>query len=411
MTASKVALSIVRSDSSGGPSERVIVALVAAVQFINIVDFMMIAPLGPDLTRALGITSDHLALITGAYTASAALTAMIAAGHLDRFDRRTALVVFLCGLGCSTALAAAANNLWSLLAARALAGCFGGPATSVAMAILVDNVPESRRGRAIGWVMGSFSLSAIAGVPVGLNLALWHGWPTPFLTIGATGVATAALAWRILATMAPVERAERRMRLAPLLARTEVRYAYAATACAFIGAFLLIPNYSAWFQFNLGFPRAALDTLYLYGGVTALVCQQAAGRVIDRLGPPPVAWTAMAATVAMITAAFIFAIHLPAAAIFVVLMGANATRNVALQTVSTRVPRANERAGFMAVQAAVRHASTTVAAVLAALILASGSGQQLLHTDRLGAVAALFAALVPVWIHLLHRRLASAVAA
>ena len=91
-------------------SERFIVFLVGAVQFINILDFMMVMPLGPNYARALGISTAHIGLIAGSYTAAAALTGLVAARFLDRFDRRRALGVALFGLVTGTAAGALAQG-------------------------------------------------------------------------------------------------------------------------------------------------------------------------------------------------------------------------------------------------------------------------------------------------------------
>ncbi len=43
-------------------------ALVGAVQFVNILDFTIVMPLGPDFSRALGIPSSNIGYVTaGAY--------------------------------------------------------------------------------------------------------------------------------------------------------------------------------------------------------------------------------------------------------------------------------------------------------------------------------------------------------
>ena len=101
------------------PSERLIIFLVGAIQFINIVDFMMVMPLGPYYAGALGISTAHLGQIAGSYTAAAAIAGIVAARFLDRFDRRKALGVALFGLVAGTAAGTVSPRWWSRARARA----------------------------------------------------------------------------------------------------------------------------------------------------------------------------------------------------------------------------------------------------------------------------------------------------
>ena len=101
-------------------SERMLVFLVGAVQFVNILDFMMVMPLGPDFATALDIPMSKIGYIGGSYTAAAAISGLLGSVVLDRFDRRKALAVAMLGLVVGTAAGAFAVGLWSLLAARIL---------------------------------------------------------------------------------------------------------------------------------------------------------------------------------------------------------------------------------------------------------------------------------------------------
>src|SRR5215472_17425164 len=116
-------------------SERAVVFLIAAVQFINILDFVMVMPLGPDFAKALGIDLAKLGMIAGSYMGAAAVSGYAGSFFLDRFDRRQALGVAMLGLVTGTALGGVATGLHSLMAARLVAGLFGGPATSIAFSI------------------------------------------------------------------------------------------------------------------------------------------------------------------------------------------------------------------------------------------------------------------------------------
>ena len=75
--------------------ERVLLAILASVQFTSIVDFMVVMPLGPQLQRTLGISPFQFGLIVSSYTISAGLAGLLASSVLDRFGRKHRLLVAL----------------------------------------------------------------------------------------------------------------------------------------------------------------------------------------------------------------------------------------------------------------------------------------------------------------------------
>ena len=158
------------------PREIVLLLILAAVQFTHIVDFIIIMPLGPIFHEEMGLATWQFGVVVSAYTVSAGLAGLLAAQFLDRFDRKTALLALYGGFTASTLFFAAAPDFPLLLAARTVAGAFGGVAASVVLAIVGDAFPDSRRGLAMGVVMSAFSLASIAGVPLGLLLAEEYGW-------------------------------------------------------------------------------------------------------------------------------------------------------------------------------------------------------------------------------------------
>src|SRR5512142_50155 len=101
-------------------SERMVVLCVGAVQFVNILDFMMVMPLGPDFARALGIPASQLGYVGGSYTAAACGAGLIGALVLDRFDRRESQIVAMLGFVFATVLGGLAVDLPTLIASRVL---------------------------------------------------------------------------------------------------------------------------------------------------------------------------------------------------------------------------------------------------------------------------------------------------
>ena len=58
--------------------ERVLLSILASVQFTSIVDFMVVMPLGPQLRRTLGISPYQFGMIVSCYTISAGLAGLLA---------------------------------------------------------------------------------------------------------------------------------------------------------------------------------------------------------------------------------------------------------------------------------------------------------------------------------------------
>jgi predicted MFS family arabinose efflux permease len=329
---------------------------------------------------------------------------------LERFDRRSALAVAMLGLVTATAAGGLARNFGMLVGARVLAGTFGGPATSIGLAILADVIPPERRGKAMGAVMGAFSAASVLGVPAGLRLSRLGGWPTPFFSVAAMGLVVVIAA---IAIMPPMRgHLERRREpsetrgLGAFLADPTVLLSLAGTLCVNMGGFILIPNLSPWALQNAGFPRAQLEIPYAIGGAVSFIAMRVGGRVVDRRGPLVVTQAGAALLIAIMAVSFLPARPLvPVMVIFVGFMLANSVRQVALNTLSTRVPLATERARFMSTQSAVQHLAAASGAMLSAALLANRPDGTLGGMDRVASVSIVLAATVPFFVALVARRL------
>jgi predicted MFS family arabinose efflux permease len=369
--------------------ERAVVLLVAAVQFVNILDFVMVMPLGPDFAAALGIPTSRLGLIGGSYTAAAAVSGLAASFFLERFDRRPALGVAMLGLVIGTALGGFATGLHSLMAARVLAGAFGGPATSLSFSIIADVVPAQRRGTAMGVVMGAFSVATVLGVPAGLELARHLGWRAPFFGVAALGALVALSAVFFLPSLpGHLSGHEEKVSLALLLRQRNARLSWVMTFLVMAAGFIVIPNISAYVQVNLGYPRARLGLLYLYGGAVSFFSTQIAGRLVDRFGSFRVGTAGTALLCFALLGGFVLTPPLfPVPLIFVLFMLAMSFRNVAYNTLTTRVPAPSERARFMSIQSAVQHSASAVGAFASSQMLSELPSGALVGMDRVGLVS------------------------
>src|SRR5688572_4906151 len=270
-------------------TERRVVWTVALVQLMNVLDFMIVMPLGDDFSKALDIPQSDTGYVAGAYTLAAFASGVIGAKFLDRFCRKRVLIVSMLGLAIGTIMGGLATGLPSLIAARIVAGMFGGPATATSLAIVADVVPVERRGRAMAIVMAGFSVASVIGLPLGLMLARHGSWRTPFFVIGGLVIGTLLLvAWTMPTLTAHIDRKVKQTPALQMLARPEIMLGLATTGFVMISVFSIVPYIPAYLINNLGFPRDRYELLYLAGGAGAFVMLLFAGRWVDRHGSLPV---------------------------------------------------------------------------------------------------------------------------
>lgn len=391
--------------SEVGKRERTIVYLIAAVQFVNILDFMIVMPLGPDFAKALGVSTAHIGYLGGAYTLSAAFAGMLGAGFLDRFDRRRALAYCMLGLGVGTIAGGFAQGFWSLIAARVVAGAFGGPATAIALAIVSDVVPKERRGKAMGIVMTAFSVASILGVPAGLELARLFGWRAPFIAVSGLSLAISSMVIYALPSLRAHLDCAKTERTTAQLFDSLALTSLLGTSLTMFGVFAVVPNISAFLQNNLGYPRDRLGVLYLVGGLLTFLATRRIGVLVDRFGATKIL---VAGTGLFATALFLAFIR-PVSVGFVVfvfplLMLAGSARGVPMNSLSSRVPHPEQRARFMSAQSSVQHLSSALGALLSSTILTADSQGRLQGMPAIAIGSISIAVLVPFLAHRVEMR-------
>lgn len=385
--------------------EGLVIFLIGAIQFVNVLDFVMVMPLGPDFASALGISTSRIGLVGGSYTAAAAVAGVVGSLFLDKFDRRTALAVAMLGLVLGTALGGFATGLSTLLLARVVAGAFGGPATSLSLAIIADTIPPARRGRAMGAVMGAFSVASVLGVPAGLELARLYSWRAPFFAVAGLGLLLAMTAIFFMPAMRGHLNGPRQQGPRPKLLDSVTAVALTNTALIMIGVFAVVPNISAFVQHNMGYPRDRIGLLYLVGGVASFVAMRLVGSLVDRFGATPMIVLGTALHVIGLLTAFIHPLSwLPVLVIFTIYMLSGSVRMVPMQALASRVPRPEQRARFMSAQSAIQHAASAAGAMLASLVLVAEPSGKLQGMASVAWAALIVACLVPLGAGLLERR-------
>lgn len=138
--------------------------------FVDMLGFGIILPLLPFHTERLGGTGLWVGAVLTAYAAAQFVAAPVLGALSDRFGRRPMLLASLAGSAVSLALTGVAGSLVTLLAARVVAGMFGG-AIAVGQAYVVDLTDPPERTKALGMVGASIGMGFVLGPAIGAGLS------------------------------------------------------------------------------------------------------------------------------------------------------------------------------------------------------------------------------------------------
>ena len=374
--------------------ERAILLVLAAVQFTNVVDFMIVMPLGDNLMEALHINPGQFALIVASYTYSACVAGLLAALFVDRFDRKAAFLGFYVGFLVGTLLCGFAPTYSTLLAARIVTGAFGGVVGGLAMTIIGDVFPEERRGAATGILMSGFAIASVVGVPLGLKLRDYFGWHAPFWLLAGLGTLVLPVAiWAMPRVRGHLDHpAGMRSPLAALWGTmTEWNHlrAFALIVSLMLGGFSVIPFIATFLVKNVGIARADLWLVFTVGGALSFVAAPGIGRLADRYGKLRV-YRLVAPVAAILILIITNLPRLPVALALIpvgLLMASNSGRMVVAMAMVVGCVEPRRRGSFMSVNSAVQHAAMGLGASIGGLMLGQASDGSLTHFDRVGYFA------------------------
>jgi predicted MFS family arabinose efflux permease len=382
-----------------------LILVLVAVQFTHMVDFVIIMPLGERLMDELSLTEPQFGRLMSAYAWAAGLASLAASLVMDRFDRRTVLLTMYAGFTVSTLLCGLAPNYELLLAARTLAGVFGGVAAVAVMTVIGDVFPPAKRGRATGAVMSAFAVASIVGLPIGLALSGGFGWGTPFVALAGLSAAVWVLGWLRLPHVRGHLGGPRTGRLAEFAAvvrEPNHLRAFAFTFFLVLGTFTVgsfaAPYLCSW----NGWGEWELLVIYFVSGLCTLAAMPVAGRLADRVRRRPlyVGLASVALVLAVVTS------NLPpgplwvATAVLTLFTVFASARSVPAQALllGAAVPRV--RGAFLSVNTAVQHLGVGVAPLIAGSLTGRDAAGHLTGFGLVGLVSAGTGAvsLVLVWL-------------
>jgi predicted MFS family arabinose efflux permease len=393
-------------DISAQRREQLILLSLSGIQFTHILDFMIMMPLGPQLLRTLHIDTHEFGLLLSSYTFAAAASGLLAATYVDRFDRRRLMLVLYSLFIVATLCCGLAPNFTFLLIARALAGAFGGILGALVQTMVADIIPFERRGQAMGTVMSAFSLSTVAGVPLGLFLANHLGelgWRAPFFFIVLLSFGFLAIGYRLLPPLTRHLQGERAgnvfQQIYAVAREPNHLRAFFFMALMMLMSFGVIPYIPLYYTANVGMTESFITLVYLCGGMATFFTSRLIGKLADRHGKlRTFQWVALLSFAPVLITTHLVPVPwwlvLINATVFFILVPGRMIPGMAMITASA-APQV--RGTFMSLNSSMQMMSSGLASLISGLIISRNALGQIEHFNIVGYLS-IACGLLSLWL-------------
>lgn len=241
----------------------------------------------------LRVTPAAAGQIAGLYSLGICLSGPVLGALTSQVDRRQLLTASLVLFGVGHVASALAGGYWSLLVIRVVSAFAGTLFTPQAAATVSLLVPPERRARTMAFIFLGWSISAVAGMPLGAWIGAHFGWRVAMWLIAILCALAAAAVYTLVPRGLHVARIDaaafRALFEHPVLLRVVSVTVIHASAQFTLFSYLVIAYRDAL--------QASPDTVALllfalgFAGVTGNVI---AGRIADDLGTAPVILSAIA---------------------------------------------------------------------------------------------------------------------
>lgn len=359
--------------------ERTILFILASLNFTHILDFIIMVPLSIYLMPYFNMSAFQFSMLVASYSVSAFLSGLFVALLIDRYDRKRSLIIAYIGFLIGTIACGFAPTYGLLLAARILAGTFGGILGAQVFSIISDLFTYERRGRAMGAVMSAFAVASVIGIPLSLYLTNFFNfdWHVPFLITGSVGIILIPFMVRYLPKMTDhITKSKNKFEFEALLKTIKVpaqRRALAFSCLFMLGHFLVIPFIPSYLEFNKGFTKEQIPLILLCGGLASFVSAIYAGRFSDKKGKLPVfLWSVFFSLIFVIVLTNMPDMFLIVAlGFFALLFMVVTSRIVMAQAMISEVVAQEQRGSFMSVNGSVQQLGQGLASLIAGVIIYS----------------------------------------
>ena len=392
--------------------QKIIIFLLAILQFTIVLDFMILAPLGDILMKSMNMSTKQFGTVVSAYAISACISGIFAAGFADKFDRKKLLLFFYAGFILGTYFCAISYNYETLFIARIITGLFGGVIGSISMAIITDIFSIHQRGKVMGFVQMAFGGSQILGIPIGLVLANYWSWHATFYMVLILsillGIALVMKLNPLTEHLKLINNKNALQHLLQTIKKKDYRIGFLATALLSMGGFMIMPFSTAFIVNNIHIAQSQVAIIFFFTGIFSIIIMPIVGKLSDKYDKLMIFGIGTIIAIVMV----VIYTHLSPVPIWlviivnIVLFIGIMSRMVPATALNSAVPDAYDRGAYMSINSSLQQFAGGIAALFSGLVVVQKSKNSPIENfDILGYVMVVLMLLCFYFVYKVNRLL------
>ncbi|WP_026824551.1 MFS transporter [Exiguobacterium marinum] len=264
--------------SSLSRSDWILVLSLSLLTFVLGTSEFVIVGILPDIASGLSISIATAGSLVSAFAISFAVGTpimMSLTSHLPKRKLMLGLTILFTILNLLSSLAPLYE--W-LLVLRMLTAVVTGVLISLAMLVASESVPPAKRGVAVSFIFGGFTMANVFGVPIGTFIGQQAGWESTFLLTTTLGAVAWIAIYRVLPNQLSQEKASLREQLT-LLTNPRILIAFLIPAFGFGATYVVYTYLVPILKDVLGVPVAWVSPILFAYGFISIFSNIAAGKI------------------------------------------------------------------------------------------------------------------------------------
>lgn len=255
-----------------------LLALATSAFAIGTTEFISVGLL-PLIAGDLNVPVTTAGLTVSLYALGVTFGAPVLTSLTSSMSRKTLLLWIMIIFIVGNSMAASAQGIGVLLAARVISAFSHGIFMSIGSTIAADLVPENRRASAISIMFSGLTVATVTGVPLGTFIGQHFGWRLAFILIIAVGIiALIANSFLVPSDLRRGTRTSLRDQL-KLVKNGRLLLLFMITALGYGGTFVVFTYLSPILQDITGFKAGTVAFILLVYGIAIAIGNMIGGKL------------------------------------------------------------------------------------------------------------------------------------